>query len=116
MQVDNSTYIIPNRESVVIGGFYQKYNGNLNVEPEEITDILERTTQMVPSLKHASIIQHWVGLRPGRDGLRLELDMETCAVPVVHNYGHSAKGIALSHGTAVEATEIVKKVVYKSKL
>ena len=101
---------------MVLGGYRQKDNWNVDIQKNEITDIFERTCELVPSLKHASVIQHWAGLRPGRDGLRIELDTDSCEVPVVHNYGHNANGLALSHGTAVEATELVTKVLHRSKL
>jgi glycine/D-amino acid oxidase-like deaminating enzyme len=33
------------------------------VDAEKIAD---RALQVVPSLKHAEVLDHWVGLRPGR--------------------------------------------------
>lgn len=38
-------------------------------------------------LQYAELIQHWVGLRPGRDEVRLETEEREGKV-YIHNYGH----------------------------
>lgn len=48
------------------------------------------------ALKDAEIIEHRVGLRPGRREVRLEMEQveENCAV--IHNYGHGGAGFTPS--------------------
>lgn len=57
---------------------------------------------------------HRVGLRPGRDKVRVELEERQCGnkvLKIVHNYGHSGNGITLSVGCAEEAAGLVKRVL-----
>lgn len=75
---------------------------------------------MLPSLKQAEVLDHWVGLRPGRVRLRLEAEEafgeaggSAAASPsspvlrVVHNYGHGGSGLTLAWGTAGDAVALV---------
>ncbi|CAG2062749.1 unnamed protein product, partial [Timema podura] len=66
-------YIIPNQESVVIGGTHQEGSWDLNVDPEDTQYILEGCRRIRPALKHAPLQRAWVGLRPSRPSVRLEL-------------------------------------------
>ena len=47
-----------------------------------------------PSIEHSVKINDWVGLRPGRDSVRLEKE-NIDGVSVVHNYGHGGSGITV---------------------
>ena len=64
---------------------------------------------MVPSLHGAEVVGGWVGLRPGRDRVRLE----ACKVPngsmIIHCYGHGGRGVILSWGCAADIGDIVEK-------
>lgn len=71
---DETAYIIPNREWVVLGGTGQIGNGNTDMSLADAHKIADRAIQVVPSLKAAEVVDHWVGLRPGRVRLRLELE------------------------------------------
>lgn len=72
----------------------------------------------------AEIVCDWVGLRPGRTTLRLELEHmkllapaagssggagvgREAAMPVVHNYGHGGAGLTLAWGCAGDASALL---------
>ncbi|XP_035214737.1 D-aspartate oxidase-like isoform X3 [Stegodyphus dumicola] len=64
------------------------------------------------TIKRAEIAWDWVGLRPYRPSVRIDANFIPCNgnyKMVVNNYGHGGHGVALSWGTALEATQLVKK-------
>ncbi|XP_046578287.1 D-aspartate oxidase-like [Haliotis rubra] len=107
-----STYVYPHSDVVNLGGSRQVGDTNLEPDLHLAEDIIRRTKQIVPALEGATVVDHWVGLRPTRTPIRIEqevLDGNGKDIMVVHNYGHGALGITLSWGTALEATGIVKR-------
>ena len=74
----------------------------------------------------AEFEREWVGLRPGRPSVRLELQDEVIKgrkqnLPVIHNYGHGGAGLTLAWGCAGHVVEISKawlasQAVHKSRL
>lgn len=110
----SGSYIIPNTNSVVLGGTYQLDNFNTNVNEKDKQKILNGCYRYVPSLKNAQILKHSAGLRPSRIQVRLEAEMKNVGnknIKIVHNYGHGGGGITLSIGCAQEAANLVKKIL-----
>ena len=115
----NVSYIIPNIDHVVIGGTKQDNNYSLKPTEKDRDWILQHTTKLMPSVAKAEIVGEWVGLRPGRDEIRLETEMirvplegqRECRIPVIHNYGHGANGINMSWGCAENVIELIKNHV-----
>ncbi|WIA40322.1 hypothetical protein OEZ86_013690 [Tetradesmus obliquus] len=128
---DETSYIIPNREWVVLGGTGQVGNFSSSMALADAEKIAGRALQVVPSLAHAELLDHWVGLRPGRVRLRLEAEVmsplalaaaaEAAGVEpgsstpgsgrleelrLVHNYGHGGSGLTLAWGTAGDAVQL----------
>ena len=70
------SYILVNTETVVLGG--TKYYGdwNLEVSAEDSEKIWKNTRHIAPSLKEATWIKDWVGLRPARKQVRIEKEMK----------------------------------------
>jgi D-amino-acid oxidase len=99
-------YIIPRSEDCILGGTGQEGDWTLDADPETAEAILQRCAALEPALKDAEIIEHRVGLRPGRREVRLEMEQvrENCAV--IHNYGHGGAGFTLSWGCADEVAEL----------
>ncbi|XP_033753953.1 D-aspartate oxidase-like [Pecten maximus] len=113
---DAMAQIFPSDDFTVIGGVKDKDNRSMTPDPSVRQGILDRCLRFWPALKGAEIIGDWVGLRPMRVPVRLEkeaLRLPEGILNVVHNYGHGSNGVALSWGTAVEATEMVKDLVSK---
>ena len=61
---------------------------------EDTEFILEGSLALEPSLEHSERLRDWVGLRPGRDSVRLERERRD-GLEIVHNYGHGGSGITV---------------------
>jgi D-amino-acid oxidase len=103
------TYIVPRSEDCVLGGTAEVGNWSTTPDPETAMGILRRCAALEPRLAEAEILEHRVGLRPGRPEVRLELDHLANGAPCVHNYGHGGSGVTLSWGCAEEAQKLVQR-------
>ncbi|XP_017479610.1 PREDICTED: D-aspartate oxidase-like [Rhagoletis zephyria] len=112
------SYILPNRDCVILGGTKELANYNLSPDPATAELILRDCAQVVPSLLAAEKIGDFVGLRPYRPSLRIEADARNRKV--IHNYGHGGSGVTLCWGSALEVVKLAKKALggkgMKSKL
>lgn len=106
-----STYIYPWRDIVILGGTAVKGAWGEVPSVKTRNEIFERCCKLVPSLKNATILEEWTGLRPWRSkGVRLEREVMRfgpAKLQVVHNYGHSGGGVTLHWGCAEDTTELV---------
>eukprot|EP00117_Sycon_ciliatum_P037198 scpid61133/ scgid27869/ D-amino-acid oxidase len=105
------TYIIPNKDMVVLGGTTQEGNWSTEVSPTDSADIWARCCEVIPSLRRATVLEETVGLRPLRkDGVRIALEnvrlQDGRYLPVVHNYGHGGSGFTIHWGCAEDAVEL----------
>ena len=104
------TYIIPGIDHVSLGGFRQANDFNTQISAKDSLDIRKRCLELAPSLAAATVDYEWVGLRPHRDMLRVDLDsLRTPSgreIPLVYNIVHGANGIGLSAGTAKRAASL----------
>lgn len=111
---DDGSYIIVNRDRVILGGTKQAYNENKDIVETDSKKIMEGCIRVVPALKGYKLDQEWVGLRPGRSTVRLEKEIiprQNGTLKIVHNYGHGSSGVSLSWGTGMEAAKLVKEVL-----
>lgn len=108
-------YIIPNTNTVILGGTHQENDYDLHVRDEDTKFIHEGCHRICPSLEKADIVNSWVGLRPGRPTVRLESEIfrtkngQKCYI--IHNYGHGGAGITLSWGCALDVVELTKNLI-----
>lgn len=105
------TYIVPRENDCILGGTYQVNDANLEPHLDIATAILERTSMFNPAFKQPKIVEHKVGLRPGRPEVRLEPEPLNSAV-VIHNYGHGSIGHTLSWGCAKDVTKLAKPFLF----
>jgi D-amino-acid oxidase len=101
------TYIVPRSGDCILGGTAEEGAWDLEPDPETAADILRRCTHLEPRLTGAEVLEHRVGLRPGRPEIRLEREDGT--IPRIHNYGHGGSGITLSWGCAEETLRLVQE-------
>jgi D-aspartate oxidase len=71
---DFDTYIIPNRNTITLGGCRHYGSYDLGVSDSVKADIQQRCTALLPSLKDAEFVRDWVGLRPHRDPVRVQAE------------------------------------------
>jgi D-amino-acid oxidase len=102
------TYIIPRSQDCLLGGTYHYGDARSEVDERIAAEILTRCARFYPMLAEPDIIEHRVGLRPGRRAVRLEVERAEAGVTVVHNYGHAALGHTLSWGCAAEVATLVQ--------
>lgn len=102
------TYIFPRSEDCLLGGTSEA--GSWSVRPNDASSaaIRGRCALVDRSLADAEVIDVRVGLRPGRDEVRLELE-ETANGPVIHNYGHSGIGHTLAWGCANDVARLAQE-------
>ncbi len=101
------SYIVPRSADCILGGTAQDNDWNLEVDRETAVGILERCQRLSPAIAGANILADRVGLRPGRNRVRLELESVTSNCAVVHNYGHGGAGFSLSWGCAQDVLDLV---------
>lgn len=101
--------IIPRLHDIVLGGTAQKDNWSLEVDPKDTQDILRKCAEINPIFKNVEIIEEYVGLRPGRNEVRLEAENYS-GKTVIHNYGHGGAGFTLSWGCAQDVVKIIEKL------
>lgn len=99
------TSIHPHGEVVVLGGSALA-SGDTTPSPEEAGAILARCTSVEPRLADADVIEHRVGLRPGRSAVRLEREVVSGST-IVHNYGHGGIGVTLAWGCARDVAALL---------
>ena len=102
------TYIFPRSQDCLLGGTSEAGSWSVRPNPASSAAIRGRCVAVERSLADAEVIDVRVGLRPGRDEVRLELE-ETANGPVIHNYGHSGIGFTLSWGCANDVARIAEE-------
>lgn len=95
----------PHGDHVVLGGS-QRRSADTTPDPVEEADILRRCAEVEPRLAGAEVVEHVVGLRPGRARPRVEAEAGDRA-RIVHNYGHAGNGVMLSWGCARTAATLL---------
>jgi D-amino-acid oxidase len=101
------TYVVPRQDDCVLGGTLEANDWNIEPDPAIAEDILRRCKKLAPALGDCQILGHSVGLRPGRDQVRLEHEPINDRCAVIHNYGHGGGGFTLSWGCAEEVLALV---------
>jgi D-amino-acid oxidase len=99
-------YVVPRSSDTLLGGQARPDDWSLDPDPAIAAEILARCSRLVPDVRNVGVLEHLVGLRPGRSTVRLEAE-ETPAGLVVHNYGHGGAGVTLSWGCAEEVVRLV---------
>lgn len=98
---------LPHGDRVVLGGSLRE-STDTTPDPAEEAEILRLCAQVEPKLAGARVLEHRVGLRPGRDQPRLAAQRRDGAL-IVHNYGHAGIGVMLSWGCAVQAAALLSE-------
>ncbi|CAD7087070.1 unnamed protein product [Hermetia illucens] len=112
---DDGNYIIPNVDTVVLGGTHQVNDYNTTPDAGDRKLILNGCRQLMPGIVCGREIREMVGLRPGRSSVRLEIEPTANGKLVIHNYGHGGSGVTLAWGCAVDVLDLLVNNT-KSKL
>jgi D-amino-acid oxidase len=105
---DGITYIVPRGEDCILGGTAEPGEWETTPDPAVARAIVRRCAELEPRLAEARILEHRVGLRPGRPAVRLEAETLPGGARVIHCYGHGGAGVTLSWGCADEVAELAR--------
>jgi len=100
-------YIIPRGDGVILGGTADEGDESTAPDPATAEAILARCAALDPRLVGVAVLEHKVGLRPGRSTVRLEAEERLDGSRLVHNYGHGGAGVTLSWGCAEAVVSLV---------
>ncbi|MGW3204323.1 FAD-dependent oxidoreductase [Streptomyces sp. NPDC001135] len=100
---DTSTYFFPQPGGLLLGGTAEDDDWSLEPDPDTAAAIVARCAEVRPEIARARVLDHRVGLRPGRDAVRLERQPLPGGRLLVHNYGHGGAGVTVAWGCAREA-------------
>ncbi len=99
---DAPVYIVPRIHDLILGGTAVKGDSDLGIRANEIDMIIRRCSTIVPAIATAKVLGAKVGLRPGRNVVRLVREVVGDQT-VIHNYGHGGAGFTISWGCAATA-------------
>ncbi|MGH3430008.1 MAG: FAD-dependent oxidoreductase [Terriglobales bacterium] len=99
-------HVVPRARDCILGGTTQSGETGLEPNPATAKAIVARCIELEPRLADAEILEHKVGLRPGRPTVRLEAVPIALGTRLIHNYGHGGAGVALSWGCADEVARL----------
>lgn len=100
-------YVHPRTSDCILGGTLDVGEEDITPDPATAASILRRCRDLVPELEAAEVVEHVVGLRPGRPSVRLEEDAPIAGTRLVHDYGHGGAGITLGWGCAGDVVDLV---------
>ncbi|MDF3143028.1 MULTISPECIES: FAD-dependent oxidoreductase [unclassified Streptomyces] len=96
-------YYFPQPGRLLLGGTAVEDDWSPEPDPGVAEAIVRRCAALRPEIAGARVLAHRVGLRPGRDAVRLEREALPGGRVLVHNYGHGGAGVTVAWGCAEEA-------------
>ncbi len=108
MVLDGDHYLIPRRDGKILAGSTVEHDGFSKHTTETARkNLTEFALTLLPALKHAPIIHHWAGLRPGTELGIPYIDRH----PDIHNLsinaGHFRNGLVMGPASAELMVDIL---------
>ncbi|MEO8289105.1 MAG: FAD-dependent oxidoreductase [Chloroflexota bacterium] len=101
-------YVVPRVNDCILGGVAQAGEWSLEADEATAQRIVERCALLAPEVRDMKVLEHKVGLRPGRSSVRVEVERLPGGKALAHNYGHSGAGVTLSWGCAEDIVALLK--------
>jgi len=101
-------YIFPRTNDCVLGGTAEIGVEEERVDPLVVDQLIARCQNIAPQLTDISSIKSYVGIRPGRNLIRLEKEEQN---NLIHNYGHGGSGFTVAWGCARSVLELVQNII-----
>ncbi len=103
-------YVVPRARDCVLGGTAERGNASLALDEPTTGAILARCRALEPRLSE-QVTSAAVGLRPGREAIRLERERLPDGRALVHDYGHGGCGVTLSWACAEDVLALVAEAL-----
>ena len=111
-------YAIPRgRHQVTLGGTYIEGDERLEPTPREVEDLKRKAKYLYPQFEEELEVQQvWVGLRPVRSAVRLDVEaLPGRSASVLHNFGHGGGGVTVMWGAAEEGVEMLERALQRQR-
>lgn len=102
-------YVVHRSMDSIVGGTTEYGNESLIPDPATTETIMARAARLAPEIAGAEILQELVGLRPGRDSVRLDAEHREDGRIVASCYGHGGGGVSLSWGCAAALVDLLPR-------
>ena len=104
----NGFYLVPRRDGLLLAGSTLEDVG-FNTETTENMrqQLLEKAQKIMPSLKQASAIKHWCGLRPGTPDNLPTIAQHPSIKNLYLNTGHFRYGLTMAPASAARISELI---------
>lgn len=107
---EDPAYLIPRGDTFVVGGAYHENNVENKLSHDERKRLMDNATLLGIDTSVERPINEWVGFRPVRPTLRMEIDDKLSLqskLRVVHCYGHGGSGWTTYVGCAKEVAGLL---------
>lgn len=97
----NGVYLIPRLDGHILAGSTLEEAGFDKTPTEQArTQLYAQATEILPLLKHAPLVQHWAGLRPGSPDNIPTIDRHPQLENLYINSGHFRYGVTMAPASA----------------
>jgi glycine oxidase len=104
----NGFYLVPRRDGLLLAGSTLEDVGfDTNTNEMMRQELQQKAEQILPSLKHASVIKHWCGLRPGTPDNLPTIAQHPSIKNLYLNTGHFRYGLTMAPASAVLVAALI---------
>ena len=101
MVLDGDHYLIPRRDGKILAGSTVEHDGFNKLTTETArNDLTDFALSLLPALKHAPLLHHWAGLRPGTELGIPYIDRHPDIRNLSINAGHFRNGLVMGPASA----------------
>jgi glycine oxidase len=101
MVLDGDHYLIPRRDGKILAGSTVEHDGfNKHTTDTARNDLTDFALSLLPALKHAPLLHHWAGLRPGTELGIPYIDRHPDISNLSINAGHFRNGLVMGPASA----------------
>jgi len=108
MVLDGDHYLIPRRDGkILVGSTVEHDDFNKRITQAARNDLMEFALNLLPALKHAPLLHHWAGLRPGTELGIPYIDRHPDIGNLSINAGHFRNGLVMGPASAQLMVDLI---------
>ena len=101
-------YLVPRRDGLILAGSTLEDVGfNIDTTETMRQQLIIKAENILPSLKHASVIKHWSGLRPGTPDNLPTIAAHPTIKNLYLNTGHFRYGLTMAPASAERVAQLI---------